>query len=75
MNTKENNYLVRCDRSTAEFLKSKIKEITGSDPRESDIKGIGGEAEIILFGTAALGAIRALLELIKTIIESNRSIK
>jgi hypothetical protein len=75
MTTKVNNYLVRCDKPTAELLKSKIKDITGSDSREGDIKGIGGGAEIILFGTASLGAIKALLELIKMIIESGHSIK
>jgi len=68
-------FMLRCDKSTAEYLKSEIKKITGAAPRESDIKGIGGEAEIIIFGTAALGALKSLLDLIKTCIETGRTVK
>ena len=75
MTTETKNYLVRCDKSTAEFLMLEIEKITGTKPRQSDIKGIGGDAEIILFGTAALGAIKAMLELIKASIEARRTIK
>jgi hypothetical protein len=75
MTTETNNYLVRCDNSTAEFLMSEIQKITGTDPRQTDIKGIGGGTEWILFGTVALDAIKALLELIKVSIEAGRTIK
>src|SRR5690242_18044790 len=75
MATEPQNYLVRCDPATAELLRSEIKKATGADPRQSDIKGIGGNTELILFGTAALGAIKALLDVIKASIETGRAIK
>jgi hypothetical protein len=75
MTTETKNYLVRCDKPTAEFLMSEIQKITGTDPRQSEIKGIGGDADWILFGIAALGAIKAMLELIKASIEAGRTIK
>jgi hypothetical protein len=71
----ETNYLIRCDQATAEYLAAEIKKIPGAKPRESDIKGIGGESEVIVFGAAALEAIKALLELIKTCVEARRAIK
>jgi hypothetical protein len=75
MTTETKNYLVRCDEPTAEYLMSEIKKITGAVPRQSDIKGIGGDTELILFGTVALGAIKSLLDLIKACIEAGRTIK
>lgn len=69
------NYLVRCDDPTAAFLMPEIRRITGTEPRQSDIKGIGGGAEVIIFGTAVLGAITALLDLITKAIVAGRTIK
>lgn len=75
MTAEVKHYLVRCDKSTAEFLVTEIKKMTGSPPRQSEIKGIGGGTELILFGTAALGVLKSILDLIKECIETNRSIK
>jgi hypothetical protein len=75
MATELQNYMVRCDPATAELLRSEIEKVTRAEPRQSDIKGIGGSTELILFGTAALGAIKALLDVIKASIETGRAIK
>jgi hypothetical protein len=75
MATETKNYLVRCDKATAERLTTELKKITGAAPKENEIKGIGGEAELILYGTAAFGALKAFFELLKAIIEAGRAIK
>jgi hypothetical protein len=68
-------FMITCDKGSSDSLKQELAKIGVTEPRTSDVRGLGGEVvEFIIAGTVVAKGVAALLDVIASAIKLGKTV-